>query len=64
LDKIIKYRNIITSPEHKDWDGLAILKESMKRNGQGNTLLETISKRPIGRPKTHWEVDVKKIYRS
>jgi hypothetical protein len=26
LDKIIKHKNIINLSEHKDWDGLVILK--------------------------------------
>jgi len=35
-------------------------KNARNKNGQSNTSLETISKRPTGRSKIRWEDDVKK----
>jgi hypothetical protein len=64
LDKIIRYRNVINIARA----------QSVGRFGHVERMQETrmikavhcwkpISKRPTGRPKTRWEVDVKKYIR-
>jgi hypothetical protein len=65
LDKIIKHKNTINfAREHRmGWLG------HIERMPETRMVMAihswiAISKRPTGRPKTRWEGDVKKIYRS
>ena len=61
MDKIIKHKNIINfiRAQRLGWLG-HIERMQETRMVKAIHSWKTISKRPIGRPKTHWEDDVRK----
>ena len=65
LDKIIKHKNIINfiTAQRLGWLG-HIERMQGTRMVKAIYCWKPISRRPIGRPKICWEVDVEKTYRS